>query len=139
MFKHLFKAFYICAVLYTSSVYAEDVPKTEVIGVLYYADWCGSCKVLDPKIEQAKKGLAATHAPILFVQLDLTNEQTRYQSELLVNSLSLESSYAKYGGKTGFMLLLDADSKQVIARLTKNLDTADISKTINQALIQAKG
>lgn len=121
------------------AAHAADSKKPEVYAVMYYADWCGSCKTLDPKIESAKAQNQLNAKDVLFLKLDFTDEADVYQSELLVDALELQSSYAKYGDKTGFMLLIDADSKQVLSRLTKQLSVDDITARINGALAKAQG
>ncbi len=108
--------------------------KPEVLGVLFYADWCGSCKVLDPAIEKARGKSDLDNESVLFVTLDLTDATTRHQSELLANSLGLSELYAKNEGATGFMLLIDAETKEVVTRLTKKADANAITAEIKGAI-----
>ena len=53
--------------------------KPAVYGVLMYADWCGSCKALDPKIRQAREEAKLDIQDVLFVTLDLTDEIAKHQ------------------------------------------------------------
>lgn len=101
----------------------------ETYGVLFYADWCASCKVLEPKIKEARASLAKD-TPVLFVTLDLTDEGSRNQAAMLASLVNIESIYAAHSGKTGFMLLVDAKSKEVRQTLTKT----DSLQTIRTAL-----
>lgn len=133
--KFMFTVLFVCS---SFGAFAADTKKPEVYAVMYYADWCGSCKTLDPKIESAKAKHQLSAKDVLFLKLDFTDDEDVYQSELLVDALELEASYAKYGGKTGFMLLIDADSKQVLTRLTKQLSVSDITERINAALAKAQ-
>ncbi len=108
-----------------------------VIGVLFYADWCGSCQVLDPVIEKARGKSDLDNQPVLFVRLDLTNATSRYQAGLLAESLGLGAIYNKNAGATGYMLLLDADTKAPVARLTKSMDANEITASIKAAIDSA--
>ena len=72
-----------CSQAEAPSVSAPSVPSatkaaankavvTKTKAVLIYADWCGSCKILDPQIEKAR---AMGHIPGLeFVVLDYTTK-----------------------------------------------------------------
>lgn len=106
--------------------------KPEVIGVLFYADWCGSCKTLDPKIE-AVKGEFAEDA-ILFTRVDMTDDYTQRQSAYLASLLDMDAVYEAHAPKTGFMLLLDGDSGKVLGKLTKVQSEVEIAAAIRKSL-----
>lgn len=109
---------------------AADSP--DVVGILFYADWCGSCKTLDPKIETVKQEFADDS--ILFTRVDLTDDFTKQQSAYLAAMLGLEEVYAQNNAKTGFMLLVNRESGQVLSKLTKTQSETEISRAIRQAL-----
>lgn len=108
-----------------SAVAGEGPQAPERIAALFYADWCGSCKVLDPKVEEAKAKLAED-TKTLFVTFDLTDDTAKAQSAMLAEALGLGSIYKAHGGKTGFMLVVDADDKSVLHKLTKTDEVATI-------------
>ena len=111
--------------------------KPEVMGVLYYADWCGSCKILEPELEAARSGADLDTDAILFVTLDLTDATTSYQAGLLANQLDLGELYTVNAGATGYMVLVDAETKEVISRVTKSSDATEITGIIKDAIAQA--
>lgn len=108
----------------------QDMP--EVIGVFFYADWCGSCKVLDPKLETVQEELG--QKPVVFQRFDMTDETTTYRSKLLANLLGLGEVFEQNAGKTGFMLLIDPDTKEVIGRLTKDQSEEQLATEIGRAI-----
>jgi thiol:disulfide interchange protein len=108
----------------------QEMPK--VIGVLFYADWCGSCKVLDPKLEAVEGQLG--QKPIVFQRFDMTDEATTYRSKLLANLLGLAEVFERNAGKTGFMLLIDPQTKQVVGRLTKDQSKEELAAEIRRVI-----
>ena len=116
---------------------ADDQP--EVMGILFYADWCSSCKVLEPQLDQARTDSDLDNQSIVFVTLDLTDETTSHQAKLLAQSLGLGDVYAANEGTTGFMLLVDAETKHVVTRLTKELTAEVISERIGIVIDHVSG
>lgn len=139
MLATFLKAAAFCVLVITSTFsIAGEAKKPEVFGVLFYADWCGSCKILDPKLTEVKARHALEDKSVLFLKLDFTDETTTSQAELLVNAIGMNEVYAEYGDKTGFMLLIDADTKKVISRVSKRMKNSEIAGRIQHALKQAK-
>lgn len=106
----------------------------ELIGVLYYADWCGSCKILDPQVKKARGKAGLDDMPIVFVRMDLTDKTTSAQSAMLASSLGLGDVYADNKGKTGYMAVVDANTKEVVARIDKTMPADDIAALIKGKL-----
>lgn len=128
--KRLFVAVFLALGLF--AVNPAQAERPELVGVLFYADWCGACKVLDPKIEAVKPSF--DDAPVLFTRVDLTNRYTRHQSELLTSQLGLADLYAQYGNKTGFMVLVEPATGEVRGRLLSAMSEGDIARAIRDAL-----
>jgi len=119
------------ATAFATASHAEEA-KAEVVGLLFYADWCGSCKVLDPKLEAVKPDFA--DAPILFTRVDATDAFTKHQSALFASRIGLSKIYEENASSTGFMLLIDADSGKVLDKLVKTQTEAQLRSSIQKAL-----
>ena len=93
-----------------------DMNAAKIIAVKFHADWCGYCKAMGPVFEELQARY--DQAPALYVTFDQTREFDRRQSRYLAAALGLERVWTEYAGKTGFILLIDAQSHQVIEKLT---------------------
>lgn len=116
----------------------ETAPKEgpKVVGLLFYADWCASCKALEPKLKEVKKQVM--DQPIYFTRVDMTDDCTKKQSGMFAEWVGLGEIYREHAPKTGFMLLIDAKEKKVLDKLTKTQSEAELKAAIEQAIAKAK-
>jgi len=87
----------------------------QMLVVKFHADWCGSCKAMGPVYEDMTNKFDKDSA--LFVKLDFTNASTSKQAEYNAAALGLNSAWEQYGNTTGFILLIDANSKKILDKL----------------------
>lgn len=99
-------------------------PKTKA--VLVYADWCGSCKVLDPKIEKVKSMGAIPG--VEFVVLDYTAKDADafYADAKAAGVEDAIRTHLNGTIKTGQLLLVDLDDQTVRGTVKKDMDTGAI-------------
>lgn len=101
----------------TTMVSAGDGAKEpSLLAVKFHADWCGSCKTMGSVFEDLQGKLDGK--AVAFVTLDKTNQSTKAQAQLMAGALGITKAYNDNKG-TGFILILDANSKKVVAKLTK--------------------
>ena len=122
--------------LFTSSpsLAQRKLPEAKIIAVYFYADWCGNCKVLSPKLEEAKKTGKLEDKDILFVKLDLTSKTSIHQAILQSQAMGLGQYVQSQGSATGYLALLDAKTKKEITRFTRDSEVTEMVKTINANL-----
>lgn len=110
----------------------DEVDKIDVIAVYMYADWCSACQNIKPKMAKAMREFEDD--PILFTKMDMTDEFTSHQSKLLATRIGVLDIFEKNEGKTGFVLLVDANTNEIIDKITTDDDEEGIIKKINTAL-----
>lgn len=110
---------------------ARPLPKAELIAVYFYADWCTNCKALSPILGEVRSDPALQNAPVLFVTLDLTDKPRIKQSLLLSTALGLGDYVRAQGSATGYVALVDVDTKKEVARFDRTNDAASILAAIN--------
>lgn len=107
----------------------NESPKLMVIK--FHADWCGSCRTLGPVITDLSNKLDGQ--PVLFTELDFTNITTKNQTHLLAAALGIEKIVKNNNG-TGFILVIDSETKEVKAKLDKTQSVKEMSKIISNLL-----
>lgn len=104
----------------------------KVLVVAFHADWCGGCKVLGPRM--MNEVLPSVQGePLLVVKLDMTDKAS-VEPEYMLSALGLGHLWSEYGGKTGFALVVDAQTKQVIGNLGHRQDASAMQRTLKTAL-----
>lgn len=112
------------------------LPAPKLIALYFYADWCPSCKTLSPELAKARKEAKLDGSDIVFVTLNLTNKTTIHQSSLLASALDVDEYVKQQGSATGYIAVLDANSKKELLRLDKSDDAASITTRLQQTLAQ---
>lgn len=119
---------------------APAIDAVEVIGevktkaVLLYADWCGSCKTLDPKIKAAQ---AMGNIPGLeFVILDYTDKDADalYAQAAAAGVEKAVRDHLNGTIKTGSLLLVDVDDEKVVGKVTKKFEPTEIVSALKEAV-----
>lgn len=107
---------------------------TKTKAVLIYADWCSSCKILDPKIKAVQ---AMGPMPgVEFVTLDYTDKNADNFYAQAADAGVETAVRTELDGtiKTGWLLLVDMDDARVVTKVTKADDTQQIIAKIKEAL-----
>ncbi len=112
------------------------IESTQLLVVKFHADWCGSCVKLDTPLESLQTSFAGQ--PVDFVRLDLTTDATRTAAQAQVARLGLEKIYETYGTKTGFALVIDAASGQVLGEIRASQELDAMQALVTQSLDKAK-
>lgn len=106
--------------------HARELPAPKLLAVYFYADWCSNCKLLSPKISEARTRGVLDKKNILFVTMNLTDKTTIHQSILLAQALGIGDYLKAQGSATGYMAVLDASSKKELTRFDSAQSSSDI-------------
>ncbi len=117
-----------------SSEKAASVKGPEIIAVKFHADWCGYCKAMGPVFQELQAKF--DQQPVLYVTFDQTREYNRIQSQFMAQVMGLAPAWEKHGGSTGFILLIDANTKQIVNKLTHDQNLKEMGAALQKAMKQ---
>jgi len=127
-------AFYFTAKTPAQSADARFDGKAEIVAATFASAWCSSCKILKPKLAAVIPEF--TEQPISFVELDFTFGQ-RDEIRQIAEEDGFEEVYDRYKGATGFTLLIDSDTGEIIDTLTMNHSRKALRAALAQAIAVA--
>jgi len=107
----------------------------KVIAVKFHADWCGFCKTMGPVFEEMQAKF--DQEPVLYVTLDQTRDFDRKQSMYLTHAMGLDGVWEENGGKTGFVLLIDAGTRKVVQKLSHEQNLKQMGAALQEAVQKA--
>ncbi len=102
-----------------------------VIAASFTSAWCSSCRILEPRLAKAMPAFKG--AAIEFVEFDFTFGETE-ELAARASAQGLARLYEANKGATGFTVLVDARSGEIIDTLTMNFSAEDMTGAISRAL-----
>lgn len=123
------------AVLSPIQIAAAD-PALRVVS--FTADWCPTCRVLDPRLEQAIR--MSDTSDIVLSQFDLSDHRSKSDAELesthgkLALKWKVDEIWAQYRGRTGFAVIAAFDSGEALGCLGLGMDAARMGQQLDLAI-----
>ena len=118
----------------TSAEYALD-RDPEVIAATFASAWCTACKILEPKLAKAIPSFA--DKPVKFVEYDFTFGETEEVRDAALAD-GFGPVFDRYAKATGFTVLYDPQTEEVIDVLTAGHSTGAMRAAIARALTIAE-
>ncbi len=117
-----------------TDVAADEAAQVKTAAVLVYADWCGSCKALDPKIKEVQA--RGEMAGLEFVTLDYTirDEANFYAQAKAAGVDEAVKTHLNGTIKTGHLLLVDLDDQKVLSTVTRTFEPDQIATALEAAI-----
>lgn len=114
----------------TEAAYTFD-GDPEIVAATFSSAWCSSCKILEPRLADVSPDFS--EQPVKFVKLDFTfGERGEIAEQAAAEGLA--HIYPQFKGATGFTLLVDADTGEIVDQLTINHSKDAMRAAIAQAV-----
>jgi len=86
--------------------------RPEMYVVMFRADWCGPCKIVEPNLDRALRTL--NDPSIRVVTIDVTDSLRIERSAHIAFDHNIVAQYNQWYGVTGFAAMIDADTKNTL-------------------------
>ena len=110
---------------------SASAKEAKLLALTFHADYCGACKKLKPNVTQLQAKLDGQ--PVKWVKFDFTSAESKEKSAELASELGVADHY-RANQATGFVLLVDADTKKQVAKLTSKQSSEEMYKTVQNNL-----
>jgi len=112
----------------STSAQAQLQPQTELYVVMFRADWCAPCKIVEPSIAQA---LSILRDPTIeSLTIDITTPTHSEISAHKAFDRNIVQQYNSWLGVTGFGAIIDATSKQTLGCVNLKYSPQDMATHI---------
>lgn len=112
---------------------AKAVP--DVYVVMFRADWCAPCKIVEPRLSEALRTLQDPR--IEYVNIDISGGQGSWNANAVFDR-GIVDQYNRWMGVTGFAAIIDGDTKQTLGCVNMNYDAAAMTHHIRNLQMQAQ-
>lgn len=103
----------------------------EIVAATFASAWCSSCKILQPKLARIIPEFAG--APVAFVEFDFTFGD-RAETAAKAERHGVSDIYERNKGATGFTLLIDAETGDILDTLTMNFSEDAMRGALGRAI-----
>ena len=104
---------------------------TKLYALTFHADYCGACKKLKPNVMELQTKTEGD--AVEWVKFDFTSAESKAKSEKLASELGVADIYKK-NQATGFVLLVDAETKEKVGKLTSRQSSDEMYQTLKNIL-----
>ncbi len=103
-------------------------PNSDLYVVMFRADWCAPCKIVEPNLRQAMTMLS--DPKIEYVNIDISNPTVSEFSAHKAFDYNIVPQYNSWLGITGFAAIIDADTKRTLGCVNMTYDAPTMAKHI---------
>ncbi len=115
-----------------SNLNAQSSEAPKLYAVMFTADYCSACKAIAPKVMTLQENLDAKD--VEFVKFDFSNDESKAKTKKVAKKLGLNDVLASNNG-TGFIVLVDANSKDEKAVLTTKQSAEEMLTVVEKNLL----
>lgn len=113
-------------------------PTPDVYVVMFSADWCAPCRIVEPRLNEALLNLRDPGIEYVNINISRGNGDVNAHT---VFDRGIVSQYNTWLGVTGFAAIIDADTKRTLGCVNMNYDASSMTMHIKnlKSLAQSNG
>ena len=108
----------------------EAAAEGRPIVVKIHADWCGSCRKLNPTWDELQTKYGDS---VRFVLLDVTGKSDVEQSGIEADKLGIRAIFDRYKGNTGTIAVVNGNTLEVVEVMKGQTDVSKYDPAITRA------
>ena len=107
---------------------ANVYSKPDMYVVMFRADWCGPCRIVEPRLHKALQNLS--DPKIEYVTIDISNPALSEASAHRAFDREIVPQYNNWLGVTGFAAIIDGDTKRTLGCVNMMYDVGAMTRHI---------
>ncbi len=115
--------------------YSTAASTPDVYIVMFRADWCAPCKVVEPRLGRALETLRDPR--IEYVDIDISGGRGELNAHAVFDR-GIVDQYNRWMGVTGFAAVIDGDTKRTLGCINISYDTQAMTQHIRNLQAQAQ-
>jgi len=121
-------AFVMLSSTITANAQYPPQGRPDMYVVMFRADWCAPCKIVEPNLDRALRTLA--DPGIQFINIDITDNFRSERSAHRAFDAAIVTQYNEWYGTTGFAAMIDADTKNTLGCVNMLYDVSAMTAHI---------
>ncbi|MEL6686937.1 MAG: thioredoxin domain-containing protein [Pseudomonadota bacterium] len=130
-----FASFGTVASIAKAQTYRVTQTMPDVYVVMFRADWCAPCKIVEPRLSDALHSLQDPR--IEYLNIDISGGNGSWNANAVFDR-GIVDQYNRWMGVTGFAAIIDADTKRTLGCINMTYDTAAMTTHIRNLQNQAQ-
>jgi thiol-disulfide isomerase/thioredoxin len=106
-----------------------------VVAIKFWHEHCPYCRELDPSYASVVEQMRDD--PVVFLTFDMSTERSRARSAAVAEGLGIRELYEERFGTSGYVVLLDHQTRALLGELTFKQDVDEMMATIDDAIARA--
>lgn len=111
---------------------AASPKNAKVLALKFHADWCGKCKVLQPKLNSLSK--SPQNKAVDFRIINVTDDTAKAKSAKVMQSLKLTQVWERYSDTAGIVVLVDNRTHKQLGIIWYQENLGQMQAKLNKAL-----
>jgi len=125
-----FSALLLLAIsIFSTNISAQAQQRPDMYVVVFRADWCGPCKIVEPNLQAAMTTLRDPGLEVIV--FDITTPASSERSAYQALDRNIVDHYNQWYGTTGFVALVDADTKRTLGCVNMMYSAQDMATHIS--------